>query len=95
MSIRLVLGLISFCFALTGIFLANIFLTMMIGEINRKRNDTDLVSYFGFGFSKMRRIFVEYRLAYPQGLKDTYALTAFAVGMAGLVGVAACLGSFG
>lgn len=62
MSERLIVGMIlSFCFAMSGAFLANMFLTMMIGEINRKRQGGNLVSYFGFTFPKVVRIFSEYR----------------------------------
>ena len=67
MSTRIITGIISFCVALTGLFLSNLFLTMMIGEINRKRQDGNLVSYFGFTFPKVLRVFGEYRSSYPNG----------------------------
>jgi hypothetical protein len=43
MSTRAIVGIISFCIAMTGIFLGNLIQTMMIGEINRKRQDGNLV----------------------------------------------------
>jgi hypothetical protein len=53
--------IISFGVAVSGIIVANMFLFMMIGEINRKRDEGNLLSYFGFTFPKMLRIFSEYR----------------------------------
>ena len=91
MSTRAITGIISFCIAMTGLFLANMFLTIMIGEINRKRQDGNLVSHFGFTFPKMLRIFGEYRRSYPDGNRHIYALTAFALAIIGLVSVAVCL----
>ena len=91
MSVRAITGIISFCVALTGLFLANMLLTMMIGEINRKRQGGSLVSYFGFTFPKMLRIFGEYRSSYPSGKLHMYALGAFVLALLGLVSVAVCL----
>jgi hypothetical protein len=91
MNTRLITGVISFCFALTGLFLANILLTMMIGEINRKRQDGSLVSYVGFTFPKMLRIFSEYRTSYPNGKLHIYALAALAFAIIGLASLAVCL----
>ena len=65
MSTRVIIGIASFCAVMTGLILANMFLFMMIGEINRKRAEGNLVSYFGFAFPKMQRIFSEYRIKYP------------------------------
>lgn len=91
MTGRTVVGIISFCLVLTGLFLANMFLWMMIGEINRKRDEGHLVSYFGFTFPKMLRIFSEYRRLYPGGKLHVYAWSAFAVAMLFLIAVAVCL----
>jgi hypothetical protein len=65
MSVRVVIGCVAFCVAMAGIFVGNLFMAMMIREINRKRPDGDLISYFGFAFPKIRRIFAEYRRLYP------------------------------
>ena len=91
MSPRAVVGVISFCVIFTGLFLANMFLTMMIGEINRKRQEGNLVSYFGFTFPKMLRVFGEYRSSYPNGNIHVYALAAFFFAIVGLISVAVCL----
>lgn len=91
MNTRIVAGVLSFCIAMTGLFLANMFLTMMIGEINRKRQDGSLVSYVGFTGPKIMQICREYRHSYPDGKVFLYAVVAFALAMAGLVGVAVCL----
>jgi hypothetical protein len=84
-------GVLCFCAAMTGLFLANTFLTMMIGEINRKRGDDQVVSYFGFTGQKVAQICFEYRRSYPDGKILMYALGAFALAMIGLIGVAVCL----
>jgi len=91
MTVRMLTGIVSFCLFMTGIVLANMFLFMMIGEVNRKRQDGSLVSYFGFTFSRLTHIFGEYRRAYPAGKTHIYALVAFAVAMAGLLSVAVCM----
>ena|GEM_PF-3709943 len=65
---------------MTGVFLKNMFLIMMIGEINRKRQEGNLVSYFGFIFPKMLQIFREYRSSYPDGKLHFYFLAANALG---------------
>ena len=91
MSARVITGIISFCVAMTGLLLANMFLVMIIGEINRKRQDGSLVSYFGFTFPKMLRIFGEYRRLCPGGNMHICALGAFALAIIGLVSVAVCL----
>lgn len=90
MSERLIVGIVSFCFAMSGLFLANMFLTMMIGEINRKRQEGNLVSYFFTSF-KVVQIFSEYRSSYPKGNLHIYALLSLAVAMLGLISVAVCL----
>lgn len=91
MSTRAIVGIVLFCTAVSAIVLANLFLTMMIGEINRKRSDDNLVSYFGFTLPKMLRIFREYRRAYPGGKLQIYCLISFAVGVIGLIVVAVVL----
>jgi hypothetical protein len=95
MTSRLVAGIILFGISMTGVFLANIFLTMMIGEVNRKRPEGDLVSYFWFTGDKIFRIFREYRHEYPGGRVHIYTLGATALGFVGFLGVAVCLGIIG
>jgi hypothetical protein len=91
MNTRIIGGAICFCAAMTGLFLANMFLTMMIGEINRKRHDGSLVSYVGFTAPKILRICKEYHRSYPDGRVLIYAVVAFVLAMGGLFGVAVCL----
>jgi hypothetical protein len=91
MSARTIVGVFSLGSAMTGMFLANMFLTMMIGEINRKRDEGNPVSYFGFTFPKMLRIFGDYRRSYPAGKLHVYALGAFGLAVLGLISVAVCL----
>lgn len=88
LSARTMIGIVSFCFAMTGIFLGNMFQTMMIGEINRKRQDGNLISYVGYTFPKITRIFHEYRLLYPTGKLRIYALAAIALAIMGMIGAA-------
>jgi len=60
-------GIVLFSLFMTGAFLGNMFLFMMIGEVNRKRPDGGQVSYFGHHYFKTKRIFGEYRRLYPEG----------------------------
>ena len=76
---------------MTGLFVANICLMMMIGEINRKRQIGNLVSHIGFTLPKTARIFGEYRRLYPSGRMLIYALAAFVLAIIGLISVAVCL----
>ena len=91
MSVRVITGTVSFCVAMTGLFLANMFLFMMIGEVNRKRPEGNLISYLGFTFPKVQRIFREYRNSYPTGNLHVCTAGAFALAVLGLLGVAVCL----
>ena len=91
MNERVIAGIISLCFVLTGLFLANMFLMRMIGEINRKREQGNPISYFGFTFPKMLRIFGEYRHSYPGGKLHWYALGTFGLAMLALISVGVCL----
>ena len=85
MNLWLVIGIIAFCLALSGVILANMFVIMMIGEINRKREDGKLISYFGFTPPNTMRIFDEYRRLYPNGNCTFYALAVFALAMIALI----------
>lgn len=89
MSLRLIVGVISFSVATTGIILANLFLAIMIGEINRKRQDGNLVSYFG---PKILRIFDEYRSSYPTGNYADFARAAIVSGAIGVLVFLFCIG---
>jgi hypothetical protein len=91
MSSRLIVGVVALSIATSAMIMANLFLYIMIGEINRRREEGNLISYFGFAYPKTKRIFDEYRTLYPNGKMHIYALTAFAVAMAGLIAFAVCL----
>jgi hypothetical protein len=88
MSARAIAGIISFSIAMTVIFLGNMVQTMMIGEINRKRQEGNLVSYLGYTFEKIVMIFREYRRLYPNGNLHVYAFAAIALAIIGMIGAA-------
>jgi hypothetical protein len=90
MTPSVLVAVIAFCIAMIGLTLANQFFSMMIGEINRKREEGNLISYFGFTPPKVLRIFSEYRSFYPSGKLHLLSLAAFLVGMSGLLCVAVC-----
>lgn len=92
MSIRAIIGIIFFCFGMTGVFLGNMTLMIMIGEINRKRQEGDLVSYLGFTLPKFLRILREYRSSYPDGKLHIYYFAAVALVFIGFIGTAVCIG---
>lgn len=94
-SARAMIGIIFFCIAMTGVFLGGMTMVMMIGEINRRRQEGNLISYFGYTFPKMLRIFREYRSLYPDGKLHIYHLAAVAVMFIGWIGVAVCIGIIG
>lgn len=91
MSTSVVFGIILLCLSTSAMVLSSLFLIMMIGEINRKRKEDDLISYFGFTFPKMLRIFREYRRLYPDGRLHIYELASFGVAIIALIIVAVCL----
>ena len=55
-SARTVVVVVLLVVASTGAYVANMFIMMMIGEINRKRAETNLISYLGFTLPKVIRI---------------------------------------
>jgi hypothetical protein len=87
----MIAGLICFSLGMTGVFLANILVTAMIGEINRRRGDENLISYFGFTPPKTALIFQEYRRLYPSGRLHQYAIGAFALCVIGFFGALLCI----
>jgi hypothetical protein len=91
MSTRIICGIIFFGAAMTGGFVANMLTTAMIGEINRKRQNGNTLSYFGFTPSKTLRILREYRSSYPEGRLHIYWLMAVAIAAASMIVVAVSL----
>jgi hypothetical protein len=85
MNTWLTIGIIAFCLALSGVILANMFVIMMIGEINRKREEGNLISYFGFTPPKTMRVFDEYRRLYPNGKLHIYFFAVFGLAMIALI----------
>lgn len=85
-----VISIILLCAATSAAILANMLIIMMIGEINRKREEGNLVSYFDFTPGKVFRVFKEYRSLYPDGKLHLCALSTFAVAMIGLIIAAIC-----
>jgi hypothetical protein len=92
MNVRVIAGIVFFSVAMTGVILANTFVTIMIGEIDRKREEGDGISYFGFAFPKMQRIFSEYRRRYPQGKLRIFAFVSCFFMVFGLIGAIVVLG---
>ena len=95
MSIGLIAAIAFFSLGLSAVFLYILFTTMMTGEINRKRQEEDLASYFGLTPAKTLRIFHEYRRLYPGGKLHIYALAFFGVAVGGVVFLCVYLYSIG
>jgi hypothetical protein len=95
MNARIVMFLISFAVMVSGLVSANMFIIMMVGEINRKRPEGDLISYFGYTVFKIVRIFEEYRRLYPNGKLHIFALLAFGMAVVGVISGAVFLGIIG
>ncbi len=91
MSTRLVAAIISLCLVIIAGELANTFVIRMIGEINRKRKEGNLISPFWFTLNKVLRVFREYRALYPEGKLHLYAKISFAAAIIALIIVAVCL----
>lgn len=89
MSARAVFGIVSFCLAMTGVFLANMTTIMMIGEINRKRKEGEQLSYFGSSF-RLTAILAEYHRHYPDGNLGVIEKAAMALAFLGMLSAAVC-----
>ena len=85
MNLWLVIGIIAFCLALSGVILANMFVIMMIGEINRKREHGKLISYFGFAPPKTIGSLTSIAAYTLMGNCTFYALAVFALAMIALI----------
>jgi hypothetical protein len=91
MSVRVITGVVALCLAATGVFVGNMLTMVMIGEINRKKREEEIVSYFGFTPWKAQRIFGEYRRLYPNGKLHIYSYLTYACVVAGMITVAVCV----
>jgi hypothetical protein len=76
---------------MTGVIMGNLFLAMMIGDINDKRKNDDLVSYFWLTLPKTLRILEEYRRLCPDGKYAAYTLAAMASAATGVVVAVFCI----
>jgi hypothetical protein len=76
---------------MTGLLAANLLVTKMIGELNRKRGDDEVIPYFGFTPFKLARVFDAYRHEYPSGRTHRHVVLAFGVFAIGLLATGACL----
>lgn len=92
MSARLFIGVLSFCVAMTAVFLGNLCLWRMIEEINRKRQGGDLIDYFWFTLPKTMRIFEEYRILYPDGKYADYTRAAMVLAAISMCAAAVSIG---
>ena len=66
------------CLATSFAVITGMFSIMMIGEVNRRREDQSQISYFWVTPWKMLEVFGEYRRLYPRGRLHIYALVAYA-----------------
>jgi hypothetical protein len=66
-------------------------MTMMIGELNRRRHEDDQISYFGFTLPKVVRILREYQVTCPTGQRRLYYFVCGGCVVAGMIVVAGCV----
>ncbi len=91
MNALTVVAILSFGIGLSSAFMGNLFIFMMIGEVNRKRDDENQTPYFGWRPGKRSGIFGEYRRLYPEGRLLIYVFVASAVMVIGVGSAFLCL----
>jgi hypothetical protein len=91
MSPKAMVAIIAFFVAMSSVVLGNMFFIMMIGEINRKRQEGNLISYFGYTPMKVRRVRSEYRSLYPNGKLRIYYVVTEALFVISMTTVALCI----
>jgi hypothetical protein len=74
-----------FLVAVSAIIVTNLVIFAMIGEINRKLPEDQLIPYFGFHPGRNFRIYGEYRRLYPKGNLHRWAIFLFASGVFSLL----------
>jgi hypothetical protein len=84
MNPLLIGALVSFSLAMTGVALGNMIWFRMIGEVNRKRGDDKLISYFGVTPGKGLKLLDEYQRLYPNGRAHLYLYAAAALVFLGM-----------
>jgi hypothetical protein len=82
MKIYAIAAGVLFCLATVGIFLSNLFLIVIIGELNKRRRQSNQLSIFFLMPWRISAIFNEYRLRYPEGRFLRYVYIGLIVGMA-------------
>lgn len=90
---RIVTLVIALGVLLTSTAFGNLIWFAMIGEINRKRDETDQIGYFGSTPFKFAALVEEYRTRYPHG-KYAMLLLICLVASIGAVIVAALAAGF-
>jgi hypothetical protein len=90
MSVRIIVGIVFYGLAMIAIFGANMITRAMIGAINRKRQDHNLMSYFWFTPSKTLQIYREYRTSYPNGRLHIYEFALAIVALVSMITMAVC-----
>ena len=90
-SAPLIIAIVSFCVGTCCAILSTIYTYIMIGELNRKRPDGNLISYFGFALPKTIQIFREYRRSYPEGRLHIYTWITMALSFIAMFSVFVCL----
>jgi hypothetical protein len=91
MSVRVIIGIISFSIAMIGCLMGNIYVGRMIREINKTRQKGNLILPYGFTPGKTLNIFSEYRRLHIGNLHHR-ALQSGVLMMIALITVAFCLG---
>lgn len=91
MNVQFLSGIVALCVAMDGVAMSYLFIIMMIGEINRKRHDRNLVSFLVVTFPKTIRVFREYRQTYPEGRLYIYTWITTLLGFIGMLVAAVCL----
>ncbi len=91
MNPLLIVAIFSFGMAATAGFTGSLLIFMMIGEVNRKKDDENQIPYFSWHPGKRSAIFSEYRRLYPEGRLFIYLVVAGAVMFMGLGGAFLCL----
>jgi len=90
MNPSVLLAVIFLCVGVSAAVFATLLGFMMIGEINRKREDDNQIPYFSFSpLESLKRLGLprQYHRLYPHGRLHIYFFVAFAVMIIGAFGV--------
>jgi hypothetical protein len=89
---HLIYAAVAFCLFLSCAIFSNILGVMIIAEINRKRPETNQVSYFGSTLPKTISIFKEYRASFPGGRLHIYFVGCCTAALVFLFAIAVLIG---